>query len=176
MMILDDIVPNLFFMKHTLLIVLTLLSFCGAAQNQTPTAPAIVTYGNPITLEAAKKIVSAAEAFAVSKQWTVAIAIVDIGGNLVLLEKLDNTQIASIDIAIGKAKTANNFKRPTKAMEDAIAGGGAGLRLLALPGVFPIEGGDLILSNGKIIGAIGVSGMQSVQDGEVVKAALAGLK
>ena len=163
-------------MKPTLLIVLSLLSFCGAAQNQATTAPAIVTYGNPITLEAAKKIASAAEAFAVSKQWTVAIAIVDIGGNLVLLEKLDNTQIASIDIAIGKAKTANNFKRPTKAMEDAIVGGGAGLRLLALSDIFPLEGGDLILSNGKIIGAIGVSGMQSVQDGEVVRAALAGFK
>ncbi len=163
-------------MKPTLLIVLSLLSFCVAAQNQASTAPAIVAYGTPITLEAAKKIASAAEAFAVGKQWTVAIAIVDIGGNLVLLEKLDNTQIASIDIAFGKAKTANNFKRSTKAMEDAVVGGGAGLRLLALPGVFPLEGGDVILSNGKIIGAIGVSGMQSAQDGEVVKAALAAFK
>lgn len=97
-------------MKAPLFIVLTFFSFCGVAQNQPSTAPAIVAYGNPISLEEAKKIVGAAEAFALSKQWTVAIAIVDAGGNLVLLEKLDNTQIASIEVAIGKAKTANNFK------------------------------------------------------------------
>ena len=133
-------------------------------------------YGEPISLESAKKVLSAAEAFAVGKQWTVVIAIVDTGGNLVLLEKLDNTQIGSIDIAIGKAKTANNFKRSTKVFEDAVAGGGVGLRVLALPNVFPLEGGELILSNGKIIGAIGVSGMQATQDAEVAKAGLAVIK
>ncbi len=105
-----------------------------------------------------------------------AIAIVDTGGNLVLLEKMDNTQLASVDVAIGKAKTANNFKRPTKVMEDAIAGGGAALRMLAVPGIFPVEGGEPIYSNGKIIGAIGVSGMSPAQDGEVVRAAIAALK
>ena len=93
-----------------------------------------------------------------------------------MLQTMDNTQRGSIDIAIGKAKTANNFKRPTKALEDAIAGGGAGLRVLAVPGMFPIEGGEPIYANGKIIGAIGVSGMSASQDGEVVKAALAGFK
>ena len=111
-----------------------------------------------------------------SKQWPMVVAIVDTGGNLVLLEKMDNTQLASIDIAIGKARTANNFKRPTKVIEDAIAGGGAALRMLAVPGIFPVEGGEPIYSNGKIIGAIGVSGMQPAQDGEVAKAALAGQK
>jgi glc operon protein GlcG len=160
-------------MKTSLFILLVLITFGAAAQ--TPNPP-IVMYGNPITLEAAKKVMSAAEAFAISKQWTVAIAIVDTGGNLVLMEKLDNTQVASIEIAIGKAKTANNFKRPTKALEDAVAGGGGGLRILAVPGVFPLEGGEPIFSNGKIIGAIGVSGMQSGQDAEVVKAGLAVLK
>ena len=163
-------------MKAPLFVVLTFFSFCGLAQNQPPTAPAIVAYGNPISLEAAKKILSAAEAFALNKQWTVAIAIVDAGGNLVLLEKFDNTQLSSTDVAIGKAKTANNFKRPTKAMEDVIAGGGAGLRLLGVPGVFPVAGGEPILLNGKIIGAVGVAGMQPTQDEEVAKAGLAALK
>ena len=84
----------------TILLFLTLISFCSSAQT---TAPAIVAYGNPITLETAKKVMTAAEAFAISKHWTVVIAIVDNGGNLVLLQKLDNTQIGSIDLAIGKA-------------------------------------------------------------------------
>jgi uncharacterized protein GlcG (DUF336 family) len=86
---------------------------------------------------------------------------------------MDNTQIGSLEVAMGKAKTANNFKRPTKSFEDVVAGGGAGLRILNVPGILPVEGGEPIYSNGKIIGAIGISGMSSAQDGEVVKAALA---
>jgi glc operon protein GlcG len=157
-------------MKNKLLITLLLVSTFAFAQ----TAP--LQYGDPISLESAKKVLAAAETFATGKQWTVGIAIVDTGGNLVLFQKLDNTQIGSIDIAIGKAKTANNFKRSTKVFEDAVAGGGIGLRVLALPNVFPLEGGELILSNGKIIGAIGVSGMQATQDAEVAKAGLAVIK
>ena len=160
-------------MKSSVLIILSLISFCATAQNQSSTPAAIPMYGESITLEKAKKVAAAAEAFAVSKQWPIAVAIVDTGGNLIILQTMDNTQRGSIDIAIGKAKTANNFKRPTKALEDAIAGGGAGLRVLAVPGMFPIEGGEPIYANGKIIGAIGVSGMSASQDGEVVKAALA---
>ena len=163
-------------MKSTLLLMLTFVTFCLAAQNQPATAPAIPMYGESITLEKAKKLVAAAEAFAVGKQWPIAVAIVDTGGNLVMLVTMDNTQRASIDIAIGKAKTANNFKRPTKALEDVVAGGGAGLRILAVPGLFPIEGGEPIFVNGKIVGAIGVSGMSAAQDGEIVKAALAATK
>ena len=168
-------------MKTKLLFALTLIAFSAFSQKEVEktivkSSPAPVAYGEPITLEAAKRIVNAAEVFAVANQWTVAIAIVDTGGNLVLFEKMENTQVGSIEIAIGKAKTANNFKRPTKAMEDAVANGGVGLRVLAISGVFPIEGGEPILFNGKIIGAIGVSGMQSTQDEEVVKAGLAVLK
>ena len=92
-----------------------------------------------------------------------------------LLEKIDNTQVGSIDIAIAKAKTANNFKRSTKVFEDAVAKGGVGLRVLNVPGILPLEGGEPILLNGKVIGGIGVSGMQSSQDQEVVKAGLAAL-
>lgn len=166
-------------MKAKLLFLgLTLISFYAFAQKEVekPAASPIVPYGEPITLEAAKKILNAARAFAISKQWTVVIVIVDTGGNLVLLEKFDNTQIGSIDVAIGKAKTANNFKRPTKTFEEGIANGGAGLRVLNVPGILPVEGGDPILVNGKIIGAIGVSGMKSTEDEEVAKAGLAALK
>ncbi|WP_276372785.1 heme-binding protein [Chryseolinea sp. H1M3-3] len=163
-------------MKIKLVLILTLISVCTMAQNQPSTAPPVPMYGESITLENARKILSAAEAFAKSKQWPVAIAIVDIGGNLVAFERIDNTQVASIDIAIAKAKTANNFKRTTKVLEDAVAGGGAGLRVLSIPGALPLEGGEPIYANGKIIGGIGVSGMQSGQDAEVVKAGLAVVK
>jgi glc operon protein GlcG len=161
-------------MKTLLLPLLMAFSICVIAQNQTPAS--IPDYGDNINLETARKLLHAGQAFAKAKQWPMAIAIVDTGGNLVLLEKMDNTQLASIDVAIGKAKTANNFKRPTKMLEEAIAGGGAALRMLAVPGIFPVEGGEPIYSNGKIIGGIGVSGMQPGQDGEVVRAAIAALK
>ena len=155
-------------MKTTLIIALLAVAITVTAQNK----PTIVAYGPSITLEGAKKIVAAAEAFAASKQYTVIVAIVDTGGNLVMLTKMDNTQVGSIEVAIGKAKTANNFKRPTKAFEDVVATGGGGLKVLGL-NVVPVEGGEPIYSpDGKIIGAIGVSGMSSAQDGEVVKAAL----
>ncbi len=152
----------------------SIVSAQPAPKPATTTAP-IVAYGTPISLENAKKILAVAESFAVSKQYTVAVAIVDTGGNLVAFEKMDNTQVGSIEVAMGKAKTANNFKRPTKALDDVLAGGGVGLRVLSLP-AYPIEGGEPIFSDGKIIGAIGVSGMSSAQDVEVVKAALAGVK
>jgi glc operon protein GlcG len=155
-------------MKTKLLFLFTILSFYAVAQKE--------PYGESVTLEQAKKMLSAAEAFALKNQWTVVIAIVDTGGNLVLLEKIDNTQIGSIDIAIAKAKTANNFKRSTKVFEDAVTKGGVGLRVLNVPGMMPLEGGEPILLNGKVIGGIGVSGMASGQDEEVVNAGLAALK
>jgi glc operon protein GlcG len=157
---------------------LLLFSFilCSAATvAQQPAAASPLNYGEPVNLETAKKIVAASEAFASQKQWTVVIAIVDTGGNLVLLHRIDNTQIGSIDVAIGKARTANNFKRSSKAFEDMVAGGGLGLRALSIPGVYTLEGGELIISNGKIIGGIGVSGMAAAQDAEVAKAGLAAL-
>ena len=164
-------------MKSILALIFITGSLITSAQTAPKPAPAspIVAYGTPISLENAKKIIAVAESFAVGKQYTVAIAIVDTGGNLVAFEKMDNTQVGSIEVAMGKAKTANNFKRPTKALDDVLAGGGVGLRVLSLP-AYPIEGGEPIFSDGKIIGAIGVSGMSSAQDVEVVKAALAGVK
>ena len=153
-------------------IIAAITSIAQGTAQKSPTVP----YGEPITLEAAKKLAVECEKFAAEKQWTIIVAIVDTGGNLVLLHKMDNTQIGSLDVAIGKAKTANNFKRPTKAYEDVVATGGSGLRILNVPGITPVEGGEPIYSNGKIIGAIGISGMQSTQDGEVLKAALASFK
>jgi len=129
-----------------------------------------VPYGNPITLEAAHKVVVAAEAEAKKQSWPVAIAVVDGAGYLVAFHRLDNTQLGSIEVALQKAKTAALFRRPTKVLEEALEKGGAGLRVLALPQALPIEGGLPIVLDGKVIGAIGVSGVQSTQDAQVAKA------
>jgi glc operon protein GlcG len=161
-------------MKIKLLLIYFISSVITTFAQQAKPAPPL-NYGEPINLEMAKKIAASAEAFALKNQWTVVIAIVDTGGNLVMLQRLDNTQIGSVDVAIGKARTSNNFKRPTKGFEDAVAGGGVGLRVLAIDGVYPLEGGELIIHNGKIIGGIGVSGMASSQDAEVARAGLAAL-
>ena len=161
-------------MKNILLgICIISISLSTKAQQKPATAPLV--YGEPIKLEQAEKVMAAALQEAAKNNWTMAIAIVDTGGKLVLFKKMDNTQIGSIDVAISKATTANNFKRATKVFEDAVAGGGVGLRVLSLPGVAPLEGGELIMLNGKIIGAIGVSGAQSTQDGQVARVGLAAL-
>ena len=132
------------------------------------TAP--LPYGAPIGIDAARKAMAAAEKEATENNWNVAIAIVDSGGHLVMMHRLDSVQIASIRIAEGKARSALEFRRPTKALEDAVAGGGAGLRLLAVEGITPLEGGVLIQSGGRIIGAIGVSGVTSQQDAQIARA------
>jgi glc operon protein GlcG len=122
-----------------------------------------------LTLEAAKKVAAAAEEEAVKNKWTVVIAIVDEGGNLVYLQRLDETQIGSIEVAIQKVKTAVSFKRPTKALEDAVITGGRTV-VLSLPGVVPIEGGLPLVVDGKVLGAVGVSGVTAQQDGQIAKA------
>ncbi len=142
-----------------------------AAFAQAPAPPP--AYGVGIGYDAAKKALAAAEAEAKKNNWPVAIAIVDSSSKLVAFSKMDNTQHASVDIAIGKAVTSNNLKRPTKALQDLVAQGGGNLRLLAVPGVLPLEGGVLIVVDGKIVGAIGVSGVTSAQDAEVAMAGAA---
>ena len=124
-----------------------------------------------LTLAAAKEIAAAAAKEAAANKWTLVIAIVDDGANLVYLERMDDTQIGSVNIAIAKAETAVRMKRPSKALEDAVAGGRN--VVMTIPGVLPVEGGVPIVVDGKVIGAIGVSGMSSQQDG---LAAAAGLK
>jgi len=132
-------------------------------------APPSTPYGAPITLTAAKQAMAAAEAEAARNGWGVAIAIVDSGANLVMLHRLDNAQLSSVRIAEAKAKTAAEFRRPTKVFEDALAGGGIGLRVLTF-GASAAEGGVPIVSGGAIVGAIGVSGVQSHQDAQVAQA------
>jgi len=147
------------------------------AQTAAPTTPPPAPpYGLSIGNEATKKALAAAEAEAKKNNWAVAIAVVDTGGKLVGFTRLDNVQNASVDIAIGKAVTANNFKRPTKALQDGIAQGGVNLRILGQPGVTPLEGGVPIIVDGKIIGAIGVSGVLSSQDAECAMAGAAAAK
>jgi uncharacterized protein GlcG (DUF336 family) len=123
-----------------------------------------------ITLDIAKQMAAAAEKAAAANKWTMVISILDDGGNLVYLSKMDDTQIGSIEVAQAKGRSAVAFKRPTKAFEDAVAGGRTAV--LRLPGAVPIEGGLPIIVDGKVIGAIGVSGGTSPQDGEVAKAAV----
>jgi uncharacterized protein GlcG (DUF336 family) len=127
-------------------------------------------YGTPITVDVAKKVAAAAVAEARKNNFTMAIAIVDPNGTLVYFEKMDNTQNGSSNIAVDKAKSAALFKRPTKAFQDILAAGGEGLRILALQGAVPVDGGFPIIVAGKIIGAVGASGGSSTQDGQVAKA------
>jgi len=154
-------------MKTKLTLLLLLFSAAAFAQTE---------YGQNISLADAKKVAAAAEAYATSKNWGVVIAIVDTGGNLVYLQRQDNTQIGSLEVAQAKAKTANAFKRPTKAFQDALTQGGENLRVLSLPNAIAVEGGELLISNGKIIGAIGVSGLKAAEDTEVAKAGTAVIK
>src|SRR5438105_8896543 len=127
-------------------------------------------YGTAISLENAKKAAAPALAEAAKNHWTVAVAIVGPAGTLVYFEKMDNTQLGSAEVAIDKARTAAQFKRPTKAFQDAVAAGGDGLRILTLKGVVAIEGGIPLVLDGKIVGAIGVSGATSAQDAQCAKA------
>ena len=124
-----------------------------------------------LTLADAKQIVAAAEAEAAAHQWNVAIAIVDDGGNLMLLHRMDGTQIASGEICVLKAKTAIGLKRPSKAVEDAVATGRLGM--LQMPGVLALEGGVPLIHQSEILGAIGVSGVMSFEDGIVARAGAA---
>jgi len=127
-----------------------------------------------LTLEAAKKIAAAAAVEARKNNWTVVISIVDDGANLVYLEKLDGTQIGSIEIAQMKARTAIKMKRPSKAFEDMIAGGRNAV--LKLPDVLGVEGGLPLVVDGQFIGAIGVSGVTSAQDGQIAAAGVKALE
>jgi glc operon protein GlcG len=147
-----------------------LASLSAAAQQATP------PYGAPISIEQAKQVLAAAEAEAKKNNWPVAIAVVDTGGHLVAMYRLDNTQLGSISYAEDKARTSVYFRRPSKAFEDAVAAGGIGLRVLGLKGATPYDGAVPILADGKIIGAVGVSGVLAQQDGQVAAAGAAVIK
>jgi glc operon protein GlcG len=154
-------------MKRALLALAALLLFV-------PRADAQLVSTRVISLEAARTMSAAAEAEARRNNWNVAIAIVDIHGGLIHFQRIDGTQTASLDIALQKARTAARLRRPTKALQDAIAGGG--LALLAIEGIMPLEGGIPIVVDGETIGAIGVSGVTSQQDAQIAQAGIAALR
>jgi glc operon protein GlcG len=154
--------------KSVVKMLVVLLVVCGALGSAVAQMPN--PYGPAISLENAKKAAAPALAEAAKNNWRVAVAIVDPSGNLVYYEKMDNTQLGSAEVAIDKARTAALFKRPTKAFQDVLAGGGDGLRVLTLKGVVAVEGGIPLVMDGKIVGAIGVSGATSAQDAQCAKA------
>jgi glc operon protein GlcG len=127
-------------------------------------------YGTNITAETAKKLAAAVLAEARKNDWRMAVAVVDTGGYLVYYEKMENTQLGSATVSIEKARSAVLYKRPGKAMEDAVAAGGAGIRMLRLTGAVPINGGLPLLVDGKIVGGLGVSGDTSDHDAQCAKA------
>ena len=133
-------------------------------------------YGAPISGDEAKKAAAAAIAEARANGWAMAAAVVDTGGHLVYFEKMDGTQTGSVAVAISKARSAALFTRPTKAFQDVLAVGGDGLRMLGLEGAVPVEGGVPLVKEGKIVGAIGLSGGASSQDGQCARAGAERLK
>ncbi len=139
------------------------MSATDSPSRPTP-GPKLPPYGASITIEQAKKVAAAALAPARANGWTVVIAIVDPGGHLVYLEKLDQTQVGSVVIAEQKARSAAIFKRPTKMFQERLARGGDGLLVLRLAGAIPVEGGVPIIVDGKLVGALGVSGGSSSED------------
>ena len=149
-------------LPRRLLLLLALLPVAaGALSAQVLSRPTV-------GLELAKKIADRAQGEAAKNKWTMVIAVLDNGGNLVYLERMDGTQLGSIELAQDKAKTALEFKRPTKSFEDQVVGGRNAI--LSLRNVTAVEGGLPLVVNGEVIGAIGVSGMKSDQDGVVAKA------
>jgi len=157
------------FLKALLSMLFALCASSALAQMPNP-------YGAPISLESAKKAAAAAAAEARKNNWNMAIAITDTAGDLVYLEKMDATQTGSVMIALDKARAAAQFKRPTKVFQDAVASGGGGLRILGLRGAVPVDGGLPIVMDGKIVGAIGVSGAAGDQDAQCSKAGVDSLK
>ena len=157
-------------MKKLLFAASLMLLLAAPASSQT------MSYGPNINLETAKKLAAPAIAEARKNNWNMAIAIVDTAGDLVYFEKMDDTQIGSVQVAQSKARSAARFKRATKVFQDALAAGGEGLRILALDGAIPVEGGIPLVAGGKIVGAIGASGGTSQQDGVVAQAGANALK
>ena len=148
-------------MKTIMIILIFLIPILGFAQSNTkPT----------LTLEEASRMADAAEAKAKAENWNVVIAILDDGGHLITLRRMHGVQLGSIDLAQTKAKTAVYYKRPSKVFEEQVTNGN--IRPLSMPNVFASEGGVPIIKDGVVIGAIGVSGVPSVQDGMIAAAGL----
>jgi glc operon protein GlcG len=141
-----------------------------AAAAQTSFPP----YGAPVPLETARSLIAAAKAEASKNKWHMAIVVVDTSGAIVAMERMDDTLLVSAQLALDKARSANGFKRPTKALQDIVMSGFT--PLLSLQGATAVEGGVPIVMAGKIVGALGVSGANANEDGQVAAAGLAVLK
>lgn len=157
----------------SLVVSMAVVLTAGAASAQAPAPP---EYGAPISLEQAKKVMAGAEAEAKKNKWNVCIVVLDSGGQTVMVQRLDGAQWGSIDVARDKAYSAVAFRRPTKVFQDLIAQGGGNLRLLNLHGASLLEGGIPIVVGGKIVGAVGVSGVTSQQDAQIGQAGIDALK
>ena len=154
-----------------------LLAATVARPQQTPNPYQMtIPYGLPVSLDNARKAAAAAVAEATKNGWTMVIAIVDPDGTLIFYEKMDNTQLGSATVAIDKARSAALFKRPSKAFEDMLGQGGSSARYLKLGAALPIEGGIPLVMDGKIVGAIGVSGGKSAQDAHCAQVGADALK
>jgi glc operon protein GlcG len=164
-------------MSSVLLVVLVPVAAARVvAQTPSPAPAARPPYGAPVTLAQARAIAAAAESEARRNGWRMAVAIVEPTGDLVLFEKLDDTQYGSIQIAQTKARAAALYRRATKEFSDAVQGGGAGLAMLTAPGSIALAGGIPIVIDGKIVGAIGVSGGTADQDAQTAAAGLTAAK
>lgn len=152
----------------TVLLALSLVFGASSALAQMPNL-----YGPPISVDNAKKAAAAAVAEAAKNNWAMVIVITDTAGDPVYLEKMDGAQTGSVNLAIDKARSAVRFKRSTKVWNDAVAGGGPNLRLMALQGIVPSLGGIPLLLEGKIVGGIGLSGGTGAQDGQCADAGAA---
>lgn len=159
-------------MNMKIALAIALVLSCAAVTN----AQAPPSYGPSITADNAKKVAGPAIAESRKNQWTMAVAVVDTSGDLVYFERMEDTQVGSTDVAIDKARSAARFKRPTKAFQDIVAAGGEGMRILALKGAVPVEGGVPLIVGGKIVGAVGCSGGTSQQDGMCAQAGANALK
>lgn len=157
-------------MRHLLLIP----ALAIATMSTVSAADAQLLDAKVISQESARQMMQAAEAEAQRNNWTVAIAIVDAGGNLIMFSRRDGTQLASTEIAIGKARAAVGFNRTSKAVEDIILGGR--VSLLSVEGIVPVEGGVPVVYEGQVIGAIGVSGVTAPQDAQIAEAGLTALR
>lgn len=163
-------------LKSLIVAMLVLCASCALAQAPPATSAYLTPIGPAISLENAKKAAAAAIAEARKNGWLQAVAVVSPGGYLVYYEKMDNTQLGSADVAIDKARSAALYKRPTKAFQDALEKGGINLRVLALKGAVPVDGGLPIIMDGKLVGAIGTSGDLAQNDGQCAAAGIAALK
>jgi uncharacterized protein GlcG (DUF336 family) len=149
------------------------LVFVAASAGAQAPPPA---YGQAITLEQARKVMAGAEAEAKKNNWNVVIVVLDSGGHMVMLTRMDGAQFGSLDVARDKAYSAVAFRRPTKVFQDLVGQGGGNLRLLNLTGASLLEGGIPLVAGGKVIGAIGVSGVTGPQDAQIAQAGVDALK